>query len=48
MLERLGATSIDEVPISLEDAFISYLGGNLDPVRLPEEPETAELVGGVK
>ncbi len=47
IFERLGATSIDEVPISLEDAFISYLGGNLENARLPEEPETAEVAGGV-
>jgi ABC-2 type transport system ATP-binding protein len=45
-LERLGAERIDEVPISLEDAFVSYLGGNLAHARLPEEPET-EMVGGV-
>ncbi len=45
IFERLGAASIDEVPISLEDAFISYLGGNLETARLPEEPEAA-MAGG--
>jgi hypothetical protein len=45
-LERLRPSSIAEVPISLDDAFVSYLGGNLDTGRLPEEPEAAEMVGG--
>jgi ABC-2 type transport system ATP-binding protein len=44
-LEQLGAERIDEVPISLEDAFVSYLGGNLAHARPPEEPQ-AEMVGG--
>jgi ABC-2 type transport system ATP-binding protein len=46
-LEQLGALRIEEVPISLEDAFVSYLGGSLDNGRLPETSETAELAGGV-
>jgi ABC-2 type transport system ATP-binding protein len=46
-LEQLGALRIEEVPISLEDAFVSYLGGSLDNGRLPETPEHAELAGGV-
>jgi ABC-2 type transport system ATP-binding protein len=46
-LESLHPLSIDEVPISLEDAFVSYLGGNLNNHHLPEAPETAELAGGV-
>jgi hypothetical protein len=45
-LQSLGAISIDEVPISLEDAFVSYLGGNLETVRLPEVRQP-ELAGGV-
>jgi ABC-2 type transport system ATP-binding protein len=47
VLAGLGALSIDEVPISLEDAFVSYLGGKLDTGRLPEAPEAAQLAGGV-
>ena len=47
MLERLRPQDIDEVPISLEDAFVSYLGGNLDSAKLPEEMETADLAGGI-
>src|SRR5215467_12170424 len=35
-LEQLRALRIEEVPISLEDAFVSYLGGSLDNGRLPE------------
>ena len=35
ILHSLGASSIEEVPISLEDAFVSYLGGSLETVRLP-------------
>ena len=46
-LEQLGALRIEEVPISLEDAFVSYLGGSLDNGRLPDAPEHAELAGGV-
>jgi ABC-2 type transport system ATP-binding protein len=45
VLEQLGAQRIDEVPLSLEDAFVSYLGGGLGKPKLPEEPET-EMVGG--
>jgi ABC-2 type transport system ATP-binding protein len=45
-LERLGAQHIDEVPINLEDAFVSYLGDNLESAKLPEEIETADLAGG--
>ncbi len=47
VLRSLGAASVDEVAISLEDAFVSYLGGNLETNRLPEAPpQSAELVGG--
>ncbi len=44
-LEQLGAERIDEVPVSLEDSFVSYLGGNLENARLPEEPETEMVTG---
>lgn len=47
VLRGLGAERIDEVPISLEDAFVSYLGGTLESVRLPETPEAATVAGGV-
>jgi len=47
-LQRLGAISIDEVPISLEDAFVSYLGGSLQTVRLPQLTQEAQLAGGVR
>jgi ABC-2 type transport system ATP-binding protein len=46
-LEGLGAARIDEVAISLEDAFVSYLGGTLESVRLPETPQPAPVAGGV-
>jgi ABC-2 type transport system ATP-binding protein len=46
-LRALGPVSIDEAPVSLEDAFVSYLGGSIDNVRLPEEPEALEVAGGV-
>jgi hypothetical protein len=38
---------MDEAPLSLEDAFVSYLGGSIDNARLPEEPQALELAGGV-
>lgn len=49
-LARLGANQIDEVPISLEDAFVSYLGGRIDSTPPPPEAparEMAEVAGGV-
>jgi ABC-2 type transport system ATP-binding protein len=49
-LQRLGAARIDEVPISLEDAFVSYLGGKLESVPPPPEapePVIAGVAGGV-
>ena len=46
-LQALGAVRIDEVPISLEDAFVSYLGGTLESVRLPETLEETPVAGGV-
>jgi ABC-2 type transport system ATP-binding protein len=45
-LDALGAVAIAEVPISLEDAFVSYLGGRLENAQLPETLEP-ELAGGV-
>ena len=47
VLKGLGSLSMEEVPISLEDAFVSYLGGSLENVRLPESEQTAEVAGGV-
>jgi ABC-2 type transport system ATP-binding protein len=47
ILNELGASRMDEVPINLEDAFVSYLGGSVETVHLPELPETAEVAGGV-
>ena len=35
-LRALGPAGIDEAPVSLEDAFVSYLGGSIDNARLPE------------
>lgn len=45
-LQRLGATTITEAPLSLEDALVSYLAGTLSDYQLPESPEPAELAGG--
>lgn len=52
-LASMNPTRIDEVPISLEDAFVSYLGGNLDvtaaappPQRSTGALETAGATGG--
>jgi ABC-2 type transport system ATP-binding protein len=47
-LQRLGAISVNETPISLEDAFVSYMGGSLESRRLPESLDTSELAGGVR
>jgi ABC-2 type transport system ATP-binding protein len=46
-LARLGPSSIDEVPISLEDAFTSYLGDKVNNARLPGQPEVVSEPGGV-
>lgn len=46
-LETVGAARVDEVPISLEDAFVSYLGGTLEAVRRPEMVQAAPVAGGV-
>jgi ABC-2 type transport system ATP-binding protein len=47
-LQQLGALSIEECPISLEDAFVSYLGGRLETVALPELSSSLETAGGVQ
>lgn len=44
-LQRLGATTITEAPLSLEDALVSYLSGTVENNHLPESPETADLAG---
>ena len=46
ILQSLGAARIEEMPVALEDAFISYMGGSLERVRLPEVLEAA-AAGGV-
>jgi ABC-2 type transport system ATP-binding protein len=45
-LQSLGATTITEAPLSLEDAFVSYLSGRPYDVQLPESPETVDMAGG--
>jgi ABC-2 type transport system ATP-binding protein len=45
-LQSLGATTITEASLSLEDALVSYLAGTLNDYQLPESPEPAELAGG--
>ena len=45
-LRALNPISIEELPISLEDAFVSYLGGSLETARLPEFDRAAQLAGG--
>lgn len=47
-LEAMGPVEIEPLPISLEDAFVSYLGGSLEQARLFETTEaakTAEAAG---
>ncbi|HEX3356613.1 MAG TPA: ABC transporter ATP-binding protein [Tepidisphaeraceae bacterium] len=46
-LRALGAMGVEEIPINLEDAFVSYLGGSLETVKLPEKSEAKVLAGGV-
>lgn len=46
ILQSLGATRIEEVPVALEDAFVSYMGGSLERVRAPETIEPLATVGG--
>jgi glutamate/aspartate transport system permease protein len=47
VLAVLRHNSFEEVAISLEVAFVSYLGGYPGSACLPEGPETAELAGGL-
>lgn len=47
ILQSLGASRTEEVPVALEDAFISYMGGSLERARLPERFEAAVTAGGV-
>jgi len=46
-IASMNPTSVEEVAISLEDAFVSYLGGNLETIRLPDRAEPATVAGGV-
>jgi ABC-2 type transport system ATP-binding protein len=46
-MAAMNPTGVEEVAISLEDAFVSYLGGNLETMRLPDRQEEAEVAGGV-
>ena len=48
ILQGLGAARMEEVPVGLEDAFISYMGGSLEGVRLPQTLEAAAAAGGVQ
>jgi ABC-2 type transport system ATP-binding protein len=45
LLRRLGARSVDEASISLEDAFVSYLGGTLQDARFPDSAGAIEPAG---
>jgi len=47
VLQRLRPTSIQESPISLEDAFVSYLGGTLENAPPPDTSQSVVLAGGV-
>ena len=47
-MSALHPISIDEVPITLEDAFVSYLGGSLESAHPPHRAdEKHALAGGV-
>jgi ABC-2 type transport system ATP-binding protein len=51
-LQQLQPLSIEEAPVSLEDAFVSYLGGSLENTRLSEDdvpPASSgrQVAGGV-
>ena len=48
VLRGLGPVELREAPISLEDAFVSYLGGSLENVRLGESRNDVEISGGVR
>jgi ABC-2 type transport system ATP-binding protein len=47
-LQRLGAQAVDETPITLEDAFVSYMGGTLQAARPAEFAGQTQVVGGVQ
>ncbi|HVX86260.1 MAG TPA: ABC transporter ATP-binding protein [Phycisphaerae bacterium] len=47
VLRRMGPVDMREAPISLEDAFVSYLGGSMETVRAEESSKRVELPGGV-
>ncbi|HEX4795753.1 MAG TPA: ABC transporter ATP-binding protein [Humisphaera sp.] len=47
LMQSLGASRIDEVPISLEDAFVSYLGGSFETGQLPAAMPPEPVAGGV-
>ncbi|MGB7161053.1 MAG: ABC transporter ATP-binding protein [Tepidisphaeraceae bacterium] len=46
-MARLGALGMDEVPLSLEDAFVSYLGGPANGTAFTAAPEPVAAAGGV-
>jgi hypothetical protein len=46
-IHELGALHVEEVPVSLEDAFVSYLGGTLEGVGPAQVPELAPMLGGL-
>lgn len=45
ILQSLGAVRLEEVPVALEDAFISYMGGSLERIRASQMLE-ASMAGG--
>lgn len=45
-LQRIAPLSIEERPVTLEDAFVSYLGGTLENAR-PVEKTATPVAGGV-
>lgn len=47
-LEAMRPLSIDAAPISLEDAFVSYLGGSIESTASPDLSEIFEPIGDVK
>ena len=47
LLRGLGAEGIDEVPLNLEDAFVSYLGGKLETIYLPDVHQASEIEGAL-
>jgi ABC-2 type transport system ATP-binding protein len=50
LLEQMDPLSIEERPVTLEDAFVSYLGGTLENARLTDHPNSSaatSVAGGV-